>query len=125
MGQCCSRKHLDDVDVDASKHVAIPTSSPIVQMAPREFQALETTRPVNDQVLEDENNNPLPDKVEEPQKENNVYVPPEDRPIESTFIHEERKRLAMIQEQLRLQREAAEAKWQQELNEKKHEFLPS
>ncbi|KAF0695368.1 Aste57867_13802 [Aphanomyces stellatus] len=53
-----------------------------------------------------------------------VYVHPEDRPIESLFIREERKRLAMIQEQLRLEREAAHAKWVAELREKKKEFMP-
>ncbi|ETW03076.1 hypothetical protein H310_05504 [Aphanomyces invadans] len=58
------------------------------------------------------------------QQQHAVYIPPEDRPIESMFIREERIRLAQIQEQLRLERQAANDKWVAELREKKKEFLP-
>ncbi|RHY23724.1 hypothetical protein DYB26_009140 [Aphanomyces astaci] len=53
-----------------------------------------------------------------------VYVAPEDRPIESAFIREERIRLAQIQEHLRIERQEAHEKWVAELREKKKEFLP-
>ncbi|CAK4074563.1 unnamed protein product [Aphanomyces euteiches] len=54
-----------------------------------------------------------------------IYIRPEDRPIESAFIREERRRLALIQEQLRQERQAAHEQWVAELQEKKKEFLPT
>ncbi|OQR82791.1 hypothetical protein ACHHYP_15518 [Achlya hypogyna] len=140
MGQCCSKKHDVDVEVDYAKQ-ARPQASPVLEVSPSSttgFAGLETTaHEVPSLVLSStaeichDNNSPTasPEKAamatyeEEPQ-DHVMYVRPEDRPIESAFIREERKRLAMIQEQQRIEREMANAKWMQELAEKKREFLP-
>jgi hypothetical protein len=51
-------------------------------------------------------------------------VRPEDRPIESAFIREERKRQSALQEKSRLEREAANARWVEELEQNKKVFMP-
>ncbi|EQC39297.1 hypothetical protein SDRG_03503 [Saprolegnia diclina VS20] len=146
MGQCCSKKHVTDVDDDAKQVVRTP--APALQISPSDpvgYAGLATTtaEPTDAVVLSStaeivhDNNSPSgspakPEKQpydpthdethDEPQQQQ--YVRPEDRPIESLFIREERKRLARIQEELRLEREAANAKWVHELAEKKREFYP-
>ncbi|KDO35544.1 hypothetical protein SPRG_00390 [Saprolegnia parasitica CBS 223.65] len=151
MGQCCSKKHVTDVDDDV-KHV-VRSPAPALQISPSDpvgYAGLATTtaEPAESVVLSStaeivhDNNSPsgspakpekqpndptLEETPDEPkqQQQQQQYVRPEDRPIESLFIREERKRLARIQEDLRLEREAANAKWVQELAEKKREFYPT